>query len=818
MRLFSRRSFLLTGCAAGTLASSAKAGPRHGIFAFNGFNGGKTQVNLNSPQTGGEFPFVNILKTGQNWANVTTPNKDALLDPSVALFNSDGYPTVVQAGGCYCVCFCPTQTERPGNYTMTWDGAGSVIVPGTIVSGNASTSGVVFTPGASGRMVVGIATTPVTNLKVYYVSDDPAQTFQTQFKDRLREANFGVIRFLNWQCPNGSHNEINQTTWAQRKPVTAYSFQAWEYRPAQYAGKTTKGAGDDYTVSAPSQWSGLVDKAFAVVQIDASATSVSATVTISIANPAVISWTGHPLSIGDPVGVSNSGGALPAPFFGGGNYYVIASGFGANSFQVSTTPGGAAVSTLGSTQSGTQTAIRQTTFNVGGTGVVPVKTAGGGSFVTGNNSQPIVGRYGAVTYDAVLGSWLLYGGNNGSGSTALENGVPPEICMQLCIEMGAHPYFVSPPLATDPVTDYHPSLMSYCASVQPSWMIPRYEGVNESWNGAFFGSQYFVNKGFAYWASLGPNAMQGKTICVIGQAANNAYGGGAGQSAKGVKYQVLTGVQTQTAGSGTTSSNERRDSTIYQAQSQAAQSPYVKDFAYNWITHVCCAQYMTPSAWNDGTLPALAAAYNGFSCTASLTAGSNVITVSGVASGTIGVGSPIKGPNLDTTVASLGTGIGGPGTYNLATPAVYAESGQTFVGVGSTSDATAPGAYVDTLNSGSGGGNLANLAIYYTNWFSFANARSLKLCGYEGGYAGTYLNGGTSQADLLMAAGKKVPALQTYLHANYQSFIDAGGEDPSCFQLGGAFPSNNVWSVLETVYTTTASTNPQWLEIIARNH
>jgi hypothetical protein len=554
----------------------------------------------------------------------------------------------------------------------------------------------------------------------------------------------------------------------------------------------------------------------AIVQIDSSSTSTSATVTISLANPAVISWTSHPLSIGDPVGFSNSGGALPSPLSAGGNFYVIAAGFGANSFQISTTSGGSAVSTFGSSQSGTHTAIRQTTINVGGTGVIPVKSAGGSTFVTGNNASPIAGKYGSVTYDAVLGSWLLFGGNNANSSRGLDNGVPPEVCLQLCREMGAHPYFVTPPMASDPLTDFIPSLMSYCASAQPSWMIPRYEGVNESWNNLFHGGQFFLNKGYAYWAATSSHAMQGKTICVIGQAANNAYSGGVSQTAKWTRYQVITGVQTQTGGT-TSSSNERRDATVYQAQAAAAQSPYVKDFAYNWITHVCCAQYMTPSAWNDGTLVTLAAAYNAHSFTASLTASSTTMTVSAVASGTLGVGSTVKGPNLDTTIASLGTGTGEAGTYILSVASVYTESGQRFVGVPSGSDSTAPGTYVDTLNSGSGGGNLANLATYYTNWFSYANTRSLKLCGYEGGYAGDFLSSGTSQGDLLKAAGKNVAALQTYLHTNYQSFIDAGGEFPSCFQLGGGFPADNIWSVLETVYTTTSATNPQWLEIISRN-
>lgn len=79
----------------------------------------------------------------------------------------------------------------------------------------------------------------------------------------------------------------------------------------------------------------------------------AATVTVTIASPAVVSWTGHGLSIGDQVSFETTG-ALPTGLSVGVHYYVIAAGFGANSFQVSTSRGGSAVNTSGS-QSGVQT-------------------------------------------------------------------------------------------------------------------------------------------------------------------------------------------------------------------------------------------------------------------------------------------------------------------------------------------------------------------------------------------------------------------------------------------------------------------------------
>ncbi len=81
----------------------------------------------------------------------------------------------------------------------------------------------------------------------------------------------------------------------------------------------------------------------------------TATVTISIASPAVISWSGNTLTVGGAVQFSTNG-ALPTGISAATTYYVIAAGFSAGvSFEISATPGGTAIITTG-TQSGTQTA------------------------------------------------------------------------------------------------------------------------------------------------------------------------------------------------------------------------------------------------------------------------------------------------------------------------------------------------------------------------------------------------------------------------------------------------------------------------------
>lgn len=80
--------------------------------------------------------------------------------------------------------------------------------------------------------------------------------------------------------------------------------------------------------------------------------------TISIATPAVVTLTAHGLTVNDSIVFSTSG-SLPTGITAGVTYYVISTGLTANTFQISSTPAGAAVNTSGG-QSGTHTLTRTT--------------------------------------------------------------------------------------------------------------------------------------------------------------------------------------------------------------------------------------------------------------------------------------------------------------------------------------------------------------------------------------------------------------------------------------------------------------------------
>lgn len=81
---------------------------------------------------------------------------------------------------------------------------------------------------------------------------------------------------------------------------------------------------------------------------------VASTVTITIAAPGVVTWTGHGLSVNDTIRFTTTG-ALPTGLAINTTYYVKQV-LSANTFTVSTSAGGAAVTTSG-TQSGTHTAL-----------------------------------------------------------------------------------------------------------------------------------------------------------------------------------------------------------------------------------------------------------------------------------------------------------------------------------------------------------------------------------------------------------------------------------------------------------------------------
>lgn len=497
-------------------------------------NGGRSQVNVSLLQIGYEYPFLNVLKTaGGGWGK-----HDNTGAPDPSTLDSNGYPTSLAGGiAITTICYIPPQSDRSGNYVVGWTGNGTVDLSLTTQTPAAgfssadltSTTGsgrYKFLPGAT-SIDIGISAIGSPHISDMYVCHESDETaylagavFGVQFKQRLTDANFGVIRFLNWQDGNYSLT----TNWASRKPTTYVFYDGYEARASLYAGTTTN-SGNAYSVAAPSGWAGLVDKATVIIRFNANAT-----------------------------------------------------------------------------QSGT------CSLNVGSTGTINILDRFSNALSVNANSYPLgssTTNLACLMYDATLNAWIKRGGDVSDNSMGLPSGVPPELMVQLCAEVGAHPYFVTPVYAADPFTDYMPSLATYCKNNGPSWMIPRFEGPNETWNSGFPSTNYGNNKATAYsWGADYIN-WYGKVLSVLGQACATVYGIGN----LGKTYHVICGIQTVTAGS---SGNDAR-LTSAKYIGTTPQSPYSATAgvaeAYRWTSHGCLSNYIVPAAWN---MPAEAAYVTGF--------------------------------------------------------------------------------------------------------------------------------------------------------------------------------------------------------------
>lgn len=716
-------------------------------------NGGKLQVGVNFMQGGQEFAYLNLLKTAQFWLYISNSNV-----PSPNELDSDGYPTTISNGGVYTVFFIPSQTERPGNYVVKWDGNGTIYGAGTPQGGGSLTSS-----GGSGRCVVSVGTDTritvgisaigsprITNIRYCHVDDeatlDAGGMFGSVFKQRLIDLNPGIIRFLDRQL--GNYTNVSQ--WAHRRQPSYVFYAESEQRPGIYAGVTSS-SGDVYTVASPSTWSGLVDKATVTVKFNSSATTDSAT------------------------------------------------------------------------------------LNVGATGAKAIRSQYGAVTSVDFNNRPVANVHATLVYDQDLDCWLKFGGGIDPGHFFLQNGEPYENMVRLCAEIGAHPYFVTPFLAADPLTDFVPSLATYvrdfAAAICP-WMQYIQEGVNENWNSAlgFPGTAYAWAKANHHWGvNFGHHNWTGKTVSVIGQAISTVFSGDRS------KYKVMLGVQLA-EGNLPSGSDARLTAAEYVAQAAAAQSPYLKDPAYKWATDVVTSMYFSPYNYREPQELRDAYAYNvtyaGDPTNQAVVATSYLDTVA----------SPPGDYNLpgdNTRYQNWASWAAGPwgGSYSLGLrgyeggfSADYLQGNWTSPITGATkasscvltlADTNTPYPPYPTGNgnpavvgmsltiSGVGGMTQLNGNTYTVTAVSgnsvTINANSTGFSTFTSGGTVTYVNSG-SYVNRLRYAAKFVPHFATHYQTNLDNFTDAGGVYPSQYLIAGtsaspldqtAFGTGQVWPVLD---------------------
>ncbi len=752
------------------------------MAAAASFNGGRSQTNLNVLQTGGEYPFLNVVKTCANFAYASAPNKDALVDPST--YDENGYPTSIQTGGYYALTFVPSSWVGQ-SLTVQWDGGGQIKVPGTspigtTTSSNGSTNNSITCTCAAQSIFVGAISTSaspnhIKNIRISLTGTETTllnsgEVFRPAYKNRLLEAGFGVLRFLDWM----SNNTTNMTDWASRKPISYVSYNAPEYRNTASTGRPklfcglTGGSTNAYTITGngdgvPSSGAPVHMQMMQLGFNRDSSATITAAVSSSTSTVLTISTaTGMSTfnSIGETVVINGVEGAWESM---NGTWTVSAASAGSvtvNFNSSALTPGGLA---------GTFPRLHHltATLSLNGTTAKPIKNWQGSDLSPGANSNPMAYNYnstlqiyGTVIFDSALDCWMLMGGNYAQGQMGLVNGVPPEICLQLAAEIGAHPWFISPRFALDAPTDFIPSLAAYVIANAPQWMIPRYETPNEVFNTAFpfQNGNYGANKASVRWASADFTKSHGYWTSILGQAVATAYGVSQADVKTQGRYQLICGVQTY----GTPSVfNQNLSSAAYVGQAAAPPSGYSKTVGvaegWRWTTHICVAQYFNPSDYTSPEETAAVAAYQ----TADATTKASLLN--------------------NYVMSCIRTNPGG----------------STF--------------------------NVAAATAQYAAWKIWAQSFSVsKICGYEGGFSPDYT--GSANANNFRNDCKNTEALAGILAAVFQAFLGLSddtftAEFPSTFYIadftGDGSTTTYCWTLLKGELET--ANTPQFDFIVRFN-
>lgn len=830
---------LLTALLACT--SGADARPRG---SAPGFNGGKSQIGVNFLQTADDYAFMNAMKGAQDW---TYANDSGRPDPTE--LNTNGYPipgaNCFSNGGVYTIFYVPSQTERPGNYVATWSGQNvlrtgmtATVLPTATFTGSVTAG--VLTAGAptGGTIQKGMAISTIGGIigdqitgtagqaGTYFVVGLTTAGSQSMTITGGSKTSTGSGRFVF--SPGTDYRFNIGFSSATTTPSDLKVFHVDdedEINQGQILGKKFRqnwafaGAG----VIRFGDWQPM------------NTTNVTTWATRKPVNYVFYAGQEYRLSMWAGT-TTNSGDDYTAPLTPSGWGGLVDKATVIVKFNASATTDAA-------------------TLNVAGTGAIPIRNWGGSVTSTGANTRPASGVFAALTYSSVLNVWMKVGGDNASGNSALQNGVPPEVMLTVATKVGAHPWVSTPYLAGDPLTDYMPSLAIYFRDNGPPWMIPRYEGTNELWNTAFgfYGSTYAASMSLAYWGSTDRNNWYGKEISLLGQAISNVYSGNRS------RYQVIAGVQTSTACvnnscsvDGTSGSNTRLTSASWIA-SGPAQSGYSNTAgvgeAYRWVTHVAMANYITPTRY--GQLQELIDGY-GYVVTNSGNPTAQNALADAYGDTLAGAAAPFNlnyvkaGAQFWFTWAQSNWG----GSIKLGLTAYeggyspdYNSSSWTspVTGATVTSGTTVDLTLANTSNSrGTVSGNAAvvgmTLAMSGVGGMTQLNGNSYSVAGVAGNTVtitipstagfGAFTSGGTATyvssglyVNTLRWASKFRPNLATYTTTNYSDMTTAGMVFPSHFlfsaasinnidnRLSGGTIGGQVWGLWDqSVYATPYST------------
>lgn len=306
-------------------------------------------------------------------------------------------------------------------------GSANTVIGGKVVNGGAALAAVSFAAGAKNNVVMGMVNPNATpgNTIVSDTTLDPSNIVIANPGASLASLGAGLITVPQGRLTLISGNVVMNGDFAGATTIYYQPYTGWgvPVYQADNGAMVEASIGQfgislalDATTTDPGfQVAGTVADLFVAyngstpVLCTGPYWTETSTVTITIANPAVVTYTGHGLAAGAPI-VFSTTGTLPTGITAGTTYYLVPT-IATNTFEISATQGGAAVVTSGS-QTGTQTAVAG--YNV--TGKIPARGTGPGTTelaqtISGiwTNAHQIACRYGSAT-----GSTLTMPLNNGT--------------------------------------------------------------------------------------------------------------------------------------------------------------------------------------------------------------------------------------------------------------------------------------------------------------------------------------------------------------------------------------------------------------------
>ncbi len=409
------------------------------------FNGGRSETNFQ----GLEMTFLNIVKDAQEWSTITGGN---YVDPDPVIgfnFDVNGYPRRIKtgSGGIRGLLIIPTDGERSwddvsagtiGAYTFKWDGGGTVYHSGfTLVSSNTPGLNATSAPGSVNNTITlrPLLSRPYVGVTAVTSSTDYPHNFNVYYTADQADVTAGFLLAKKLR-----------ERWAEANFGVA-RYLNWQ------AGSL--GSGNN-------NMGGLWDHRKPVDHWSYSAQEVRTAIyagetTSTVADHYVLSTFNHPIF-----------GTAPAV---DKQMIMIL----ANSDQSN-------LATAYLTYNGREDIICS-----------PLGVAAVSTDPDGNTGTLSAGYYTTLMYDSLLEAWINYGsGNNAPLSRYIQNGAPPEIQLQAAIELGCHPWFLTPTYAADAGTgevelsDYMPSFIDMVIAGAPAWMKPIWEPCNEWWNSVFY--------------------------------------------------------------------------------------------------------------------------------------------------------------------------------------------------------------------------------------------------------------------------------------------------------------------------------------------